>query len=276
MPARGSQRRRWKRAAATALVASLALPLGARAAGAQQVETLDSSYHLRARVKPNPDAGFGAPVKLGEAMSKVKAASCNQTAKLLADGQPRQSRVRLNLIREEGAPEDATAPTPSGGCAGKEQRDSAFRLRARVNYPLPGGARKTTGKMQLSNAFVKLAERVNAMRDVVMESGERAGFSVILLAIPKGVKGMIRGLARRHDLSVAKSMSVAKCESNFNPKAYNPAGPWAGVYQQDTDYWPGRSKKWGHKGESVFNPYANVDVSLKMARAWGWHHWACA
>jgi hypothetical protein len=276
MPARRSQRRRWKRAAATALVASLALPLGARAAGAQQVDTLDSSYHLRARVKPGPNAGFGAPVKLGEAMTKVKGGACNQTAKLLADGQPKQSRVRLNLIREDGAPEDAAAPTPSGGCAGKEQKDSAFKLRARVTYPLPGGGQKTSGKMQLSKAFGKLAERINAMRDEVLSSGEHAAFKVTLMAIPKGVKGMIRGLAKRHHLNVAKSLSVAKCESNFNPKAYNPAGPWAGVYQQDTDYWPGRAKKWGHKGESVFDPYANIDVSLKMARASGWHHWNCA
>jgi hypothetical protein len=276
MPARRSQRRRWKRAAAAALVASLALPLGARAASAQQVESLDPSYHLRARVKPGPNGDFGAPLKLGEAMNKVKVGACNQTAKLLADGQPQRSRVRLNLIRKDGSPEDATAPTPSGGCAGKEQQESAFRLRAKVTYPLPGGGKKTSGKLQLSKALGKLAEKVNAMRDPVLASGERAEFTLTLIAIRKGVKGMIRGLAKRHNLSVAKSLSVAKCESNFNPKAYNPAGPWAGVYQQDTDYWPGRAKKWGHKGESVFDPYANVDVSLKMARASGWHHWGCA
>jgi hypothetical protein len=87
---------------------------------------------------------------------------------------------------------------------------------------------------------------------------------------------MIKGLATRHHLSVPKSLQVAKCESNFNPRAYNPAGAWAGVYQQDTDFWKARARKWGHPGESVFNAYANVDVSLKMARSWGWHHWGCA
>jgi soluble lytic murein transglycosylase-like protein len=208
-------------------------------------------------------------------MGKAHDAACAQTRNLLAEGRPNRSRVRLNLIREAGDPDATAAYAPGGGCAVVEQRTSAFKLRAKASFPLATGGRTTTGRRRLSKALAVLAQRVNALRDEVLSTGEVGEFRLILIPVPKRVQGMIRGLARRHTLSVAKSLSVAKCESNFNPHAYNPAGPWAGVYQQDTDYWPGRAKRFGHPGESVFDPYANIDVSLKMARGVGWGHWAC-
>jgi hypothetical protein len=277
MPAHAWKRRKLKRAAIGALVAALLIPIGAQAASGQEVfETSDQGWRLRARVQPSPSASFSAPVKLGEAMNRTRAASCSQTENLLKDGEPASSRVRLKLIRRSGTPDDTTAHAPDGSCAGKAQRTSAFLLRAKVSFPIPQGGRKSTGKMPLSKALSVLADRVNAMRDHVEATGDRAQFQVTLFPVRKDVKGMIRGLARRQHLSIRKSLHVAKCESNFKPRAYNPAGPWAGVYQQDTDHWKGRAKKWGHPGESVFKAYANVDVSLKMARDWGWHHWACA
>jgi hypothetical protein len=278
LPAHSRPRRKLKRAAIAALVAALLIPAGARAASGQEViETSDRGWRIRALVQPGPNADFSAPVKLEEAMYRARAGSCKQTENLLKDGEPASSKVRLKLIRQSGTPDDTTAHSPSGSCAGKEQQTSAFLLRAKVSFPLPEGGRKTTGKLLLTKALSVLADKVNARREQVQSTGDTAHFQVILFPVRKNVKGMIKGLARRHHLSVTKSLHVAKCESNFNPKAYNPAGPWAGVYQQDTDFWKGRAKKWGHAGESVFNAYANVDVSLKMARDWGWHHWAaCA
>jgi hypothetical protein len=180
------------------------------------------------------------------------------------------------MVRQAGQPEDAVAKPPSGACAAQEAEVSGYKLRVRVSYPTPSGDRNTTGRLKLAKAFTVLAERMNAMRDKVLQTGSVGRFKLKLLRIKKTVPGMIGGLSRRYGLSTSKALSVAKCESGFNPKAYNPAGPWAGVYQQDTDYWPERSKKYGHPGESVFNAYANVDVSLKMARKDGWGHWACA
>jgi hypothetical protein len=277
MPAQTWKRRKLKRAAAAALVAGLLIPLGARAASGQEVvDTSEGGWRLRARVQPGPNANLSAPVQLGEAMNKARTGACTQTENLLKDGEPASSKVRLNLVRRSGTPDEAIAHSPDGSCAGKKQRTSAFVLRAKVAFPTPQGERKSTGKVTLSKALSVLADRVNAMRDQVQATGDAAKFQVTLFPVRKGVKPMITGLARRHNLSITKSHQVARCESNYNPRAYNPAGPWAGVYQQDTDYWKGRAKRWGHPGESVFNPYANVDVSLKMARDWGWHHWACA
>ena len=234
------------------------------------------TYRLRARVKPGPSSTFGSPKTFPEAMSGVRKGSCKQTHNVIWDGKPKVSRVKVRMIREQGNPENTSVTAPSGACAAKKQKKSGYKLRVKVSYPTPSGNRATTGKVKLPKAFNVLANKMNAMRDKVLQSGNAATFKLKLIRVKKPVPGMIGGLARRYGLSVTKSLSVAKCESGFDPKAYNPAGPWAGVYQQDTDYWPQRSKKFGHPGASVFNAYANVDVSLKMARSMGWHHWACA
>ena len=90
----------------------------------------------------------------------------------------------------------------------------------------------------------------------------------------KAVRQMIRSLAIRYRLDVAKAISVAECESGLNPRAYSP--PYAGVYQHTTRSWSKRAATYDHAGESVFDPYANVDVALQMARASGWGAWGCA
>jgi hypothetical protein len=309
-PARVARRRRKRAAVVASVASSLLIGGGGAAMGQELVEALapaseagtgeagsaeevaaDASpspspdltggsktppYRLRARVKPGPSSTFGSPKTFPVAMSGVRKGSCQQTHDVIWDGKPKVSRVKVRMVREQGNPENTSVTAPSGACAAKKQKKSGYKLRVKVSYPTPSGNRASTGKVKLPKAFNVLANKMNAMRDKVLQSGNTATFKLKLLRVKKPVPGMIGGLARRYGLSVTKSLSVAKCESGFDPKAYNPAGPWAGVYQQDTDHWPQRSKKFGHPGESVFKAYANVDVSLKMARSMGWHHWACA
>jgi hypothetical protein len=109
-----------------------------------------------------------------------------------------------------------------------------------------------------------------------MATGEQGWITLRLRTSQKPVRDMIRSLATRHGVSVGTSLRVAGCESRFRSRAYNPAGPYAGVYQQSVPLWPGRARRFGHPGASPFDTYANVDVSLKMARAMGWGHWGCA
>ena len=72
-----------------------------------------------------------------------------------------------------------------------------------------------------------------------------------------------------------KAVFVARCESSLDPKAYNAEG-YAGVFQQATRYWPGRSVDFGFPRWSVFNGRANVMVSIRMAHRYGWGAWSCA
>jgi hypothetical protein len=77
--------------------------------------------------------------------------------------------------------------------------------------------------------------------------------------------------------NAGQAISVARCESNLNPRAYN-SGGYAGLFQQSTMYWPGRAEQWGQHDRSVFNGRANIIVSVRMAHAAGsWSPWVgCA
>jgi hypothetical protein len=84
------------------------------------------------------------------------------------------------------------------------------------------------------------------------------------------------------DLSIA--LYVADRESHFYPGAANPSGA-SGVYQHLASCFPGRVSAylprswlapwiWAKGGPSVFNPYANVVVTLFMVRGSGWGPWS--
>lgn len=89
---------------------------------------------------------------------------------------------------------------------------------------------------------------------------------------PKAVKRLIWCAAKHFNSpgGPEKALSVAKCESNFDPSAYNKTGcgghGCGGVYQQHMLYWPERAEKYGFKGKSVFNGRANIIVSVRMAK----------
>ncbi len=91
------------------------------------------------------------------------------------------------------------------------------------------------------------------------------------------LKRMIRCAARRWRVRGGpdKAVSVARCESRFDPEAYNPGG-YAGVYQQATRYWRARARAYGFRDYSVYNGRANVVVSVRMAHREGWGAWSCA
>jgi soluble lytic murein transglycosylase-like protein len=108
----------------------------------------------------------------------------------------------------------------------------------------------------------------------VLGTGEEARIVIRMATREKPVRGMIQGLSRRYGVDASTAIHVAQCESGMNPRAYSP--PYAGIFQHDVGYWPRRAANYGHKGDSPFDAYANIDVSLRMAAASGWRHWGCA
>jgi hypothetical protein len=260
-------------ALATAIVASL--PAGSVLA---QTSTTDEdpiagaqSHRLRARVA-SPGGATGA-LTLPQAMRAARDKACRRTAGILWDRQPRRSAVRVTLFRQSGAPGATRSDVPDTACQNRAQRKSAFRLRSRVGHPSNDG-RVVRGPMGLRYAVRILTERANALADDVLQKGTTPTLVLRLSSARKSVRDMIVGLASRYGHSVTKAVSVARCESGLRPTARSAF--YGGVYQQAFSYWPGRARRFGHPGASIFDAYANVDVSLKMARAYGWGHWGCA
>ena len=70
-----------------------------------------------------------------------------------------------------------------------------------------------------------------------------------------------------------KAVLVARCESNYDPAAYNPAGPYGGLYQHSLAYWDGRAASAGWGGASVYDATANTAVTAWLLNQGGWGHW---
>jgi hypothetical protein len=272
MPASG---RRRSLAAAALTAALLATPLigSASAQTTSTEESGDPSYRLRAKVGLSPGGGITWALTLPEAMRTARDKACGRTGSILWDHQPRRSSITVALFRQSGTQDATRSEVPDATCQNPAQVKSAFRLRSRVGYPI-GDGRVVRGPMALTYAVRILTERANELADDVLQRGITPTLTLRLGSKGKSVRGMIGGLSRRYGHSVTKAVSVARCESGLRPRARS--AYYGGVYQQAFSYWPGRARRFGHPGKSIFDPYANIDVSLKMARAYGWGHWGCA
>ncbi|MGZ8570926.1 MAG: hypothetical protein ACXWW5_01715, partial [Actinomycetota bacterium] len=89
----------------------------------------------------------------------------------------------------------------------------------------------------------------------------------------KHVKALIRCAARHFHVSVRTALYVADRESRFQPRAFNAGSCAKGIYQHLCHYWPERAQDFGFRGWSAFNGRANIMVTMKMVRRYGWEPW---
>jgi soluble lytic murein transglycosylase-like protein len=87
------------------------------------------------------------------------------------------------------------------------------------------------------------------------------------------VKHLIRCAARHVGVNVDRAISIARRESRFHPKAYNSWSCAKGIYQHLCRYWPKRAKAYGYRDWSAFNARANIFVTMRMVRRYGWGPW---
>ena len=87
------------------------------------------------------------------------------------------------------------------------------------------------------------------------------------------VKQLIRCVAAYHGVNQEKALYIAWRESRYRPSAYNEAGRAGGIYQHLLRYWPERAADYGFDNSSVFNARANIFVTMRMVRRYGWTPW---
>jgi hypothetical protein len=87
------------------------------------------------------------------------------------------------------------------------------------------------------------------------------------------VKKLIRCAASHHGVSERIALYIAWRESRYRPSAYNAAGQAAGIYQHLLKYWPDRATDHGFRNWSAFNARANIMVTMRMVRHYGWDPW---
>ena len=87
------------------------------------------------------------------------------------------------------------------------------------------------------------------------------------------LKQLIKCAASHHGVSREKALYVAWRESRYRPSAYNPHGPAAGIYQHLLKYWPERAEDFGFEDWSPYNARANIIVTMRMVRRYGWSPW---
>lgn len=70
------------------------------------------------------------------------------------------------------------------------------------------------------------------------------------------------------------ALAIAWRESRFQHDAYNSSSGAAGIYQHLLKYWPDRAYEFGFATRSPFDARANIIVTMKMVKRYGWWPWS--
>lgn len=257
-----------RRTAAAAIVAAMILGAGGPAAGEEKAQTWQIRGKVHARGSASDARALPGTVDL------LHRTACRQAANLLSDGEPTRLKTEMSIWRQAGPTDSTRSNVPNVNCDERLERESAFTVAARVIYTRPGGGSAKSSLLSLGGAVELATKAANRVAPKVLEEGREASVTIVAAHDRKSVRQMIRSLALRYRLHPGTAISIAECESGLNPRAYSP--PYAGIFQHSTRFWKKRAASYGHAGESVFEPFANIDVALRMARAGGWGPWGCA
>ncbi len=87
---------------------------------------------------------------------------------------------------------------------------------------------------------------------------------------PATIERLIRDAAARHGVPSDWMMKIARCESGLNPRAYNHAGPYIGLFQ----FAPSTFR--AHGGTDIYDPVQQAEITATMLSQGGSRAWSCA
>jgi resuscitation-promoting factor RpfB len=176
-------------------------------------------------------------------------------------------RVRVPFaVRREEDPdlEVGTETEASPGAEGELVRTWLVRSVDGVEV-----ARTLTSETQ-AQAPVEAVVRVGA------RPRPRAGVAQAAPPAPAGdVQAIIIAAAARWGADANQLLRVARCESGFNPNAYNGLFGASGVFQFIPSTWARNSPRAGYAGASVFDAVANVNTAAMMFAEGQAGQWSC-
>jgi hypothetical protein len=82
---------------------------------------------------------------------------------------------------------------------------------------------------------------------------------------------IIRDAAREFGQPVADMIRVGRCESNLDPRAVNPQGPWLGLFQFHRSTWASTP----FADRDIFDPVANANAAAWMWQQGRRNEWTC-
>lgn len=93
----------------------------------------------------------------------------------------------------------------------------------------------------------------------------------VVAAPPTGtIESIIKAAADAHGVSYSWMLKIAKCESNLNPRAVNPRGPYIGLFQ----FAPSTFR--AHGGTDIYDPVQQATITADMLAHGQARAWACA
>ena len=87
---------------------------------------------------------------------------------------------------------------------------------------------------------------------------------------PGSIEAIIQQAADANGVSYPWMLKIARCESGLNPHAYNPAGPYYGLYQ----FLMSTFKANG--GTDIWDPVQQANITARMLAHGQAHQWGCA
>lgn len=92
----------------------------------------------------------------------------------------------------------------------------------------------------------------------------------VIVAAPNTIVGIIEAAAARWGVSGSWMVSIARCESGLRPNAYNPSGPYYGLFQFL------RSTFTANGGTNIWSASDQANIAAKMLAHGQAYQWSCA
>jgi hypothetical protein len=170
-------------------------------------------------------------------------------------------------MRKDGARYDRWIELRADDASAESQADVAWRV--------------VEGFLNNPAARAEIVGEHGRLGVAIAESKERRVFVILIAKAspppapapaaepPMSIAEIITAAAVRHGVDPQRLLRVARCESGLNPRAYNPAGPYIGLFQFHPQTF------YGYGGKDIYSPHDQSEIAARMfARGLG-HHWGC-